>query len=130
MDASTFDRLSRLLGDGSRRIALRTILGGTLVAAAGTLASATGGDAKKKKKRKKCPDCPTCPVCPTCVGKALGTSCFTARECCGNETNRSCARATGGGAPVCCGTGGSPCSVDGDCCNPFECFNNQCLLLF
>jgi hypothetical protein len=130
MDASLFDRLARTVGGGSRRRALRTIMGGATVAVAGVLASGTGGVAKKKKKRKKCPDCPTCPTCPTCQGKALGQRCFSARECCGSETNRSCARATGEtGAPVCCGTADSPCSVNKDCCIPFECFAGQCVLV-
>jgi hypothetical protein len=130
MDASLFDRLAQAIGERSRRGALRTALAGATLAATGLLASAPTSEAKKKKKRKKCPTCPTCPVCPTCTGKALGELCFTTKECCGTETNRSCARATDGiGSPVCCGTGNSPCSKDGDCCIPFDCSAGQCKLV-
>jgi hypothetical protein len=131
MDASLFDRLAQTVSQLSRRGALRTALAGATVAAAGFLASAPTNEAKKKKKRKKCPSCPTSPVCPTCTGKALGQLCFNTKECCGTETNRSCARVTGaiGTAPVCCGTGDSPCSKSGDCCVPFDCSAGQCKLV-
>jgi hypothetical protein len=120
MDASRFDRLVQVVGGGSRRTALRTALGGATVAAAGLLASTTGIGAKKKKRKKKCQT-------KTCQGKAQGEACTTNKECCANETQLACARASGVNQPVCCGTLGAPCGVDGKCCLGFECFSGQCL---
>jgi hypothetical protein len=133
MEASLINRLAQAVGASSRRIALRMALKGAAIGTAGLLASAPASEAKKKKKKKcpACPTCATCPSCPTCVSKALGQLCFSAKECCGTETNRSCARATNGavGAPVCCGTGDSPCSASQDCCVGFDCSAGQCKLV-
>src|SRR4051812_36502746 len=72
MDASRFDGLTRSLGNSSRRSALRSVVGGGAVAAAGLLAAAPASEAKKKKHKKHCPNCPDCPA-PSppafCAGK-------------------------------------------------------------
>jgi hypothetical protein len=54
MDALTIDRLAQAVGEGSRRAALRTALGGMA-----WLAEPSGSHAKKRKKK-----CPACPICP------------------------------------------------------------------
>jgi hypothetical protein len=118
MAASTFDRLTRTVGNRSRRGALRTVLGGATVAAAGLLASASGNGAKSKKRKKKC---------KKCRGKTQGERCLTNKECCANETRLACALTSAAGGPVCCGVLGAPCGVDGDCCRGFECLGSgQC----
>ena len=117
MDESALDRLTRTVGDRSRRNALRTALAGAAVAAAGLLASAAGADAKRKKRKRKC---------KPCRGKMQGEACLTNKECCANETHLACAFTSGDG-PVCCGVGGAPCGGSGDCCRGFECLGSgQC----
>jgi hypothetical protein len=120
VDNSRVVRLTRALGIGSRRQALQ----GAAVATGALLAARVDGAAKKgmkKRCRKK--------KCPTCVPLALGSRCSTARDCCGTETNLSCA-ATETGNPsgtVCCGTAGVACGLsDDNCCSGFLCVNGAC----
>jgi hypothetical protein len=49
VDGSLFDRMTQMVGR-SRRSALRTVLAGSAVAAAGTMHAGLEGRAKKKKK--------------------------------------------------------------------------------
>lgn len=125
MSELRFDRLVRVAGGSSRRLALQSALGAATVAVAGLLSinesNAKNKNKRKKRKRKKCPACQEV-ECPTCQGYANGDSCFTTAECCGTETNLACAKKKGMGfGTVCCGTGGASCSADEDCCDGFIC---------
>jgi hypothetical protein len=120
MDTSAFDKLTRSVGGRSRRSALRTALGGAVMAATGLLVSATGNEARNKKKRKRC---------KKCRGKAQGAACLTNRECCANETRLACALTSAAAGPVCCGVLGASCGVAADCCRGFECSGGQCVFL-
>lgn len=118
MDGSAFDKLVRLAGGGStRRIALKSALGGAALAAVGLAASAIETTAKKKKKK-----------CKKCKGKNLGESCTSNKECCTNETNRLCAIPSDPPSPgtFCCGGVGAQCSSTDDCCGDFTCDGGVC----
>jgi hypothetical protein len=71
MVAAWFDRLAHVVGSRSRRVALRTALGGATAAASGLLASAPPSHARKKCKKRKqtCPVCPPPPPVSFCAGK-------------------------------------------------------------
>jgi hypothetical protein len=110
LDGSRFDRLVQVVGGSSRRLALRTAFGGVALAA-GLLAPAAGGDARKKRKCKK-----------KCRGRAQGETCTTNKDCCANETRLACSQSNSAGtAAVCCGANDGPCNDDGDCCLGLEC---------
>jgi hypothetical protein len=115
MDGQRFDRLVRLLGaPGSRRLALRAVLGGL----AGPVLGFASGDAKKKKgkhKKKKCKsgtrkcgkacipmaNCCTAADCDdgeTCQSGACTTTCVpdcTDKECGSNGCNGTCGNCNG-----------------------------------
>jgi hypothetical protein len=120
MDSSRVVRWTRVLGIGSRRQALHGA-----AAATGVLIASRVGGAAKRNKKKRCRK----KKCPTCVPLPLGSRCSTARDCCGTETNLSCA-ATETGNPsgaVCCGTTGVACGLsDDNCCSGFLCVNGAC----
>lgn len=129
MDGSLFDRVTLMVGR-SRRSALRTVLAGSAVAAAGTMHAGLEGSAKKKCK--KCPTCPTCPECkecpvvPTCEATRPGNTCAENIDCCTADTNYICGFRDGLG-PVCCGVLRAECLTDADCCNAYSCDSGQCL---
>jgi hypothetical protein len=114
MDGTSFDRLSvivhRLRDQSTRRGALRLLLGGSVAAASGLVATET--DAKKKNKRwKKC--------------RGYGGRCNGNKNCCnGKCINGFCfpRRGGGGGGKNC---GGQRCPNNYRCCR----FNgiNMCL---
>jgi hypothetical protein len=116
MDTLRFKRLTQMVGNSSRRIALRGAIGGTFMATAATLATTTGG-AKKKCKKKKC---------PKCEALAIGESCTSTSQCCGTETNLACAFANGGDTLACCGTAGAACANGAQCCDNFDCNDGTC----
>ena len=130
MDGSLFDRMTQMVGR-SRRSAVRTLLAGSAVAAAGTVAAGLEGSAKKKKKKKCptceiCPNCPECPVIPTCEATRPGNSCEENIDCCTADTNYICGFRDGLG-PVCCGALRAECLTDANCCNSYSCIGGQCL---
>lgn len=117
MDGSVFAKLVRHVGGGStRRIALRSALGGAALAAVGLAAST--GETEAKKKKKKC----------KCKPKDLGESCTSNKQCCTNETNRLCAIPSSPPSPgtFCCGGVGAQCSSTDDCCGDFTCDGGIC----
>jgi hypothetical protein len=126
MNASLVDRLTPLKGGRSRRAAVRTAVAGAAAAVVGLLASGTGGEAKRKCKKKSCPDCPDCPACPTCTPLPIGAVCESTSQCCGTQTNLACVFQSGGLTPICCGTKGTICTGDTQCCDRFECFGGRC----
>ena len=104
------DRFVQVVGGSSRRLALRTAFGGVALAA-GLLAPAAGGDARKKRKCKK-----------KCRGRAQGETCTTNKDCCANETRLSCALSNSASpVAVCCGANGAACDESGDCCAGMGC---------
>ncbi|MBL8129179.1 MAG: hypothetical protein JNM64_16205 [Chloroflexia bacterium] len=130
MDGSLFDRMLLMVGR-SRRSAVRTLLAGSAVAAAGTLHDGFEGRAKKNKKRKTCPECKTCPTCPecpvvpTCKATRPGDMCAANIDCCTADTNYICGFREGLG-PVCCGALDAECLTDDDCCNSYSCLVGAC----
>lgn len=129
MDGSLFDRMTQAVGR-SRRSALRTVLSGSAMAAAGIVGAGVEGKAKRKKK-KKCPLCPTCPTCPecpvvpACVATRPGNQCSANIDCCTADTNYICGFRAGNG-PICCGALDAECLTDTDCCNSYSCLGGAC----
>lgn len=101
MDALRFDRLVRSLSDRLlRRDALRALVGGGVVVAAG----AADADARKKKRPKRC--------------KKPGGACGPRKKCCQGEGATLCQAFAN---PLCDGvdlTGNRCCSVEGSLCDP------------
>lgn len=130
MDGPMFDRMTRLAGR-SRRSALRTVLAGSAVATAGTIATGRNGSARKKKKCKKCPKCETCPTCPECpiipICEATrpGEPCGENIDCCTADTNYICGFRDGLGL-ICCGALNAECLTDANCCNAYSCILGAC----
>jgi hypothetical protein len=115
MKQTTGSRLTQVLGDTSRRLALQTLLGGAAISSARILASPSIGDAKHHKHHKhKCKQ-------KKCKGKALGEFCDTAKECCANETNLLCSIPNGGSQTACCAIQNASCTDQADCCSGFIC---------
>ncbi len=122
MDGSTFDTLTRLASNAStRRTAVRSVIGGSVVSAAAAvgLASLTDDASAKKKCKKKC---------PKCESLTFGAACQTNLQCCTNETNMACLTVNGAGNSdrTCCGSLGFACTELNDCCQNYECSNGTC----
>jgi hypothetical protein len=128
MDGSALHALTRLASRMStRRLALRSVVGGSVASAVAAIeiASHTGeAEAKKKKKKKKCP------VCEPLLDNA---PCTTNLQCCTNETNRACAvpENAGNSDKKCCGATGATCggfnglnTIAPFCCADFQCSSN------
>ncbi len=132
MKAFAYDRLARVVGQRSRRSALRTALGGATVAATGVLAATERGASKDQCKKKLRKVKQRLEECEACTPKAIGEACAAAEECCGATTGLSCARSSEGSeTPVCCGTAGVECIGLGDdaCCAGFFCSpDNVCVV--
>ena len=125
MDGSSFDTLTRLVGEAStRRHAMRSALTGAAaaaVAAVGLAGLAGDAEAKRKKKKKK-------KKCPKCKPFAASSPCSTNKQCCTNETNRICAVASnaGNGDTTCCGGTGATCTSNDNCCANYSCSGGFC----
>ncbi len=124
MDGSAFDTLTRLAsGASTRRMALRSAIGGSVVSAAAAVSLAAFGEAEAKKKCKK----KKCPVCSPLLDNA---PCTTNLQCCTNETNRACAvpANAGNSDKKCCGATGAPCGGTSApfCCADYECTGGFC----
>jgi hypothetical protein len=118
MDASAMTRLATAEAGRSRRLAVKTVLGGVTVATKGWLTATSS--AAKKKRRKKCKKRP-------CQGKAPGESCTSNQECCANETGLACAAPNSASTVgVCCGAQGASCTGSADCCNGLSCLSGRC----
>ena len=104
--------LSRAIVGASRRDALRTMVSGTALGAAGVLGVPITGSAKHHKHKCKK---------QTCKGGRLGKLCETAKECCSNETNLLCSVPNGASVTSCCVGINGECSGNGDCCLGFVC---------
>jgi hypothetical protein len=121
MDGLKIASLTRLVGAvGTRRIALKSALGGA--AASVSAARGLGETEAKNKKRKKC---------KKCQPLAADAPCTTNKQCCTNETNRACAVAENAGNDdkTCCGGLDAECGgfdamdvpVAPFCCADFSC---------
>jgi hypothetical protein len=124
MDGESFDRLSvivhRLREKATRRGALRLLLGGSVAAAAGSLAGETEARRRRRNLRRGC--------------KGFGGRCDSSRDCCsGRCRNGFCFPDGGGGGGNRCN--GQRCPNGWDCCrfsgvdvcvprNHPSCFNN------
>jgi hypothetical protein len=142
MDDRRFDVVAKVLGDGSRRAALKVLAASAVVSLRPGVESV---DAKKKKKKKKvkCPTCPTpqstCPSGSPQSCSATGGCCRASETCCSASSPVSCcpgANATccpagrpsiccSSNQPFCCpgGTAEVCCSLP-NCCPPnseFDC---------
>ncbi len=130
MDGSAFDTLTRLAsGASTRRMALRSAIGGTVASAAAAVSLASFGGTAEAKKKKKCKK----KKCPACAALFADAPCTTNLQCCTNETNRACAVAenASSGDKTCCGATGATCGgFDGlqtiapFCCADFACSSN------
>lgn len=113
MDATKFDSVAKLLGNGLTR---RATVRGLVAGAAATVAGGTALQAVSAKKDR-------------CL--KAGAFCNSSKQCCPKETNRKCRvqRNAGNSDTTCCGVEGAECGGkdgNGDDKKPFCCVNYEC----